>query len=197
LQTLMRVHHIHSGGIRTADDLTDPRRYMCFRISLRHVLSRNVQVKASIRPSTCSSQIQTWQRPVSSETGIQTGQEIRKTCAVRGLKDIVAMLGLEQLSRKTVMRSPRAAERFLTQPFSRLSSSADQRKTVSLKDSLDGCERILRDEFKIIPRGALYDRSNREAKKTIRSRSRTHKQNPPTTAAETSAENRTRVSHES
>jgi F-type H+-transporting ATPase subunit beta len=29
-------------------------------------------------------------------------------------------------------------------------------KTVSLKDSLDGCERILRDEFKDYPEAALY-----------------------------------------
>ncbi len=29
-------------------------------------------------------------------------------------------------------------------------------KLVSLKDSLDGCERILRDEFKDYPESALY-----------------------------------------
>ena len=31
-----------------------------------------------------------------------------------------------------------------------------QGKLVSLEDALDGCERILRDEFKDIPESALY-----------------------------------------
>jgi len=69
------------------------------------------------------------------------------------------MLGLEQLSpedRNAVARA-RRLERFLTQPFFTTEQfSGIKGKLVSLKDSLDGCERILRDEFKDYPESALY-----------------------------------------
>jgi F-type H+-transporting ATPase subunit beta len=69
------------------------------------------------------------------------------------------MLGLEQLSpedRNAVARA-RRLERFLTQPFFTTEQfSGIKGKLVSLKDSLDGCERILRDEFKDYPESTLY-----------------------------------------
>jgi F-type H+-transporting ATPase subunit beta len=87
-------------------------------------------------------------------------QEIRRTLAQYGeLKDIIAMLGLEQLSpedRKVVVRA-RLLERFLTQPFFTTEQFTGLTgKLVSLKDSLDGCERILHDEFKDYPESGLY-----------------------------------------
>jgi F-type H+-transporting ATPase subunit beta len=87
-------------------------------------------------------------------------QEIRKTLAqYETLKDIIAMLGLEQLApddRKVVARA-RRLERFLTQPFFATEKfSGIKGQMVSLKDSLDGCERILKDEFKDYPESALY-----------------------------------------
>jgi F-type H+-transporting ATPase subunit beta len=86
--------------------------------------------------------------------------DIRRTLAqYEDLKDIIAMLGLEQLApedRKIVARA-RRLERFLTQPFFATEQfSGIKGKLVSLKDSLDGCERILRDEFKDYPESALY-----------------------------------------
>jgi F-type H+-transporting ATPase subunit beta len=48
-------------------------------------------------------------------------------------------------------------ERFLTQPFFTTEQfSGLKGKLVSRKDALDGCERILRDEFKDYPEHALY-----------------------------------------
>jgi F-type H+-transporting ATPase subunit beta len=87
-------------------------------------------------------------------------QEIRRTLAQYAeLKDIIAMLGLEQLSpedRNVVVRA-RRLERFLTQPFFTTEQFTDIKgKLVSLKDTLDGCERILNDEFKDYPESALY-----------------------------------------
>ena len=87
-------------------------------------------------------------------------QEIRRTLAQYAeLKDIIAMLGLEQLSpedRKVVARA-RRLERFLTQPFFTTEQFTGLKgKLVSLEDALDGCERILRDEFKDYPESALY-----------------------------------------
>jgi F-type H+-transporting ATPase subunit beta len=87
-------------------------------------------------------------------------QEVRRTLAqYADLKDIIAMLGLEQLSpadRKVVARA-RRLERFLTQPFFTTEQFTGLAgKMVSLADSLDGCERILHDEFEDWPESALY-----------------------------------------
>jgi F-type H+-transporting ATPase subunit beta len=66
---------------------------------------------------------------------------------------------LEQLSledRQVVARA-RRLERFLTQPFFTTEQfSGIKGQLVSPKDALDGCERILRDEFKDYPEHALY-----------------------------------------
>jgi F-type H+-transporting ATPase subunit beta len=75
------------------------------------------------------------------------------------LKDIIAMLGLEQLAPedRNVVARARRLERFLTQPFFTTEQFTGLKgKLVSLKDSLDGCERILRDEFKDYAESALY-----------------------------------------
>jgi F-type H+-transporting ATPase subunit beta len=56
-----------------------------------------------------------------------------------------------------VVARARRLERFLTQPFFTTEQfSGIKGKLVSLKDALDGCERILRDEFKDYPESALY-----------------------------------------
>jgi F-type H+-transporting ATPase subunit beta len=56
-----------------------------------------------------------------------------------------------------VVARARRLERFLTQPFFATEQFCGIKgKLVSLKDALDGCERILRDEFKDIPESALY-----------------------------------------
>ncbi|KJS18423.1 MAG: ATP F0F1 synthase subunit beta [Peptococcaceae bacterium BRH_c4b] len=90
----------------------------------------------------------------------QTAQEIRKTLAsYRELKDIIAMLGLEELSledRKLVSRA-RRLERYLTQPFFTTEQfTGHEGKQVSLEDALDGCERILNDQFSGYPEKSLY-----------------------------------------
>jgi F-type H+-transporting ATPase subunit beta len=69
------------------------------------------------------------------------------------------MLGMEQLSPddRNVVGRARRLERFLTQPFFATEQfSGIKGKDVSLKDALDGCERILRDEFKDYPETARY-----------------------------------------
>lgn len=87
-------------------------------------------------------------------------QNIRRTLAqYEDLKDIIAMLGLEQLSPedRNVVARARRLERFLTQPFVVTEQfSGIEGKLVSLEDSLDGCERILNDEFKDYPESSLY-----------------------------------------
>ena len=145
-----------------ADDLTDPAAVHTFsHLSASIVLSRK-RASEGLYPAIdllqSSSKMAT--PGIVGERHYLLAQEIRKTLAqYEDLKDVIAMLGLEQLSpddRKVVARA-RRLERFLTQPFFATEQfSGIKGKLVSLKDSLDGCERILHDEFKDYPESALY-----------------------------------------
>jgi F-type H+-transporting ATPase subunit beta len=69
------------------------------------------------------------------------------------------MLGLEQLSPedRDVVARARRLERFFTQPFFTTEQFTGLTgKLVSLEDALDGCERILHDEFKDYSERSLY-----------------------------------------
>jgi len=68
------------------------------------------------------------------------------------------MLGLEQLSpedRKVVVRAACWSVSSRS-PFHDRTIYRPDRKTRQLKDALDGCERILHDEFKDYPESGLY-----------------------------------------
>ena len=145
-----------------ADDLTDPAAVHTFsHLSASIVLSRK-RASEGLYPAIdllqSSSRMAT--PGVVGERHYLVAQEIRHTQAqYEELKDIIAMLGLEQLSpddRKIVGRA-RRLERFLTQPFFTTEQfSGIAGKFVSLENSLDGCERILRDEFQELPESAFY-----------------------------------------
>ena len=145
-----------------ADDFTDPAAVHTFaHLSASIVLSRKRASEGffpAIDPLQSNSKMAT--PGIVGERHYALAQEIRRTLAQYSeLKDIIAMLGLEQLSpedRNVVVRA-RLLERFLTQPFFTTEQFTGLTgKLVSLKDSLDGCERILRDEFKDYPESALY-----------------------------------------
>jgi F-type H+-transporting ATPase subunit beta len=145
-----------------ADDFTDPAAVHTFsHLSASIVLSRKRASEGlypAIDPMQSSSTMAT--PGIVGDRHYLLAQEIRRTLAqYAGLKDIIAMLGLEQLSpedRKVVARA-RRLEHFLTQPFFTTEQFTGlQGKLVSLEDALDGCERILRDEFKDYPERALY-----------------------------------------
>ena len=145
-----------------ADDLTDPAAVHTFsHLSASIVLSRK-RASEGLYPAIdllqSSSKMST--PGIVGERHYLLAQEIRRTLAqYEDLKDVIAMLGLEQLSsddRKVVARA-RRLERFLTQPFFATEQfSGIEGKLVSLKDSLEGCERILLDEFENYPESALY-----------------------------------------
>jgi F-type H+-transporting ATPase subunit beta len=97
---------------------------------------------------------------IVGERHYRVAREIRRVLAqYEELKDIMAMLGLDQLSaedRNTVFRA-RRLERFLTQPFFTTEQFTGMKgKTVPLEQALEGCERILNDEFKDVQESALY-----------------------------------------
>jgi F-type H+-transporting ATPase subunit beta len=145
-----------------ADDLTDPAAVHTFsHLSASIVLSRK-RASEGLYPAVdllqSSSRMAT--PGIVGERHYSLAQEIRRTLAqYEELKDIIAMLGLEQLSPqdRAVVGRARRLERFLTQPFFTTEQfSGIKGKDVSLKDALDGCERILRDEFKDYPESVFY-----------------------------------------
>jgi F-type H+-transporting ATPase subunit beta len=164
-----RIANTHAGAITSiqavyvpADDLTDPAAVHVFsHLSASIVLSRK-RASEGLYPAIdllqSSSKMAT--PGIVGVRHYKVAQQIRRTLALyEDLKDVIAMLGLEQLSpedRRTVGRA-RRLERFLTQPFFATQQfSAIPGKLVSLADALDGCERILNDEFKDYPESALY-----------------------------------------
>ncbi|MCR4376422.1 MAG: F0F1 ATP synthase subunit beta [Acidobacteria bacterium] len=145
-----------------ADDFTDPAAVHTFsHLSASIVLSRKRASEGlypAIDPLQSSSKMAT--PTICGQRHYDLAQDIRQTLAqYAGLKDIIAMLGLEQLSpedRRVAARA-RRLERFLTQPFFTTEQFTGLTgKLVSLKDALDGCERILRDEFTDYSERALY-----------------------------------------
>jgi len=164
-----RIANTENGAITSiqavyvpADDLTDPAAVHTFaHLSASIVLSRKRASEGlfpAVDPLQSGSKMST--PGIVGERHYMLAQEIRRTLAqYENLKDIIAMLGLEQLSQedRNVVGRARRLERFLTQPFFTTEQfSGLQGKTVSLSDTLDGCERILRDEFKDVPESALY-----------------------------------------
>ena len=145
-----------------ADDMTDPAAVHTFsHLSASIVLSRK-RASEGLFPAVDLLQSNSTMATagIVGESHYRLAQQIRRTLAqYEDLKDIIAMLGLEQLSpedRKVVGRA-RQLERFLTQPFFTTEQfTGIKGKLVSRKDALDGCERILRDEFKDYPERALY-----------------------------------------
>ncbi|KAA3630238.1 MAG: F0F1 ATP synthase subunit beta [Proteobacteria bacterium] len=164
-----RIANTVSGAITSiqavyvpADDFTDPAAVHTFsHLSASMVLSRKRASEGlypAIDPLQSNSKMAT--PGIVGVRHYALAQEIRRTLAQYAeLKDIIAMLGLEQLSPqdRAVVARARRLERFLTQPFFTTEQFTGlPGKLVSLEESLDGCERILNDEFKDYPESALY-----------------------------------------
>jgi F-type H+-transporting ATPase subunit beta len=173
-----RIANTENGAITSiqavyvpADDFTDPAAVHTFsHLSASIVLSRKRASEGlypAIDPLQSSSTMAT--PGVVGERHYHLAQEIRRTLAQYAeLKDIIAMLGLEQLSpddRKVVGRA-RQLERFLTQPFFTTEQFTNLKgKLVSLEDALNGCEEILNDNFEDYPENAFYMIGNIEEAK--------------------------------
>ena len=145
-----------------ADDFTDPAAVHTFsHLSASIVLSRKRAGEGlypAIDPLQSSSKMAT--PGIVGERHYLLAQEIRKTLAQYAqLRDIIAMLGIEQLSveDRNVVARARRIERFLTQPFFTTEQFTGLKgRLVSREDALTGCERILNDEFTEYPENALY-----------------------------------------
>jgi F-type H+-transporting ATPase subunit beta len=145
-----------------ADDFTDPAAVHTFgHLSSSIVLSRKKASEGlypAIDPLASGSSMLV--PDVVGRKHYDVAREVRATLAsYEELKDIIAMLGMEELGRDdqlTVNRA-RRLERFLTQPFYVTEQFTNyEGKLVKLEDTLDGCARILDDEFRETPESALY-----------------------------------------
>lgn len=145
-----------------ADDFTDPAVINTFsHLSASVVLSRKKASEGlypAIDPLKSSSKMLS--EAIVGTRHYQIAQEIRRTLAeYEELKDIIAMLGIEELSleNKKIVYRARKLERFLTQPFVTTEAfSGIKGRTVGLKEALDGCEDILEDKYDDWPESSFY-----------------------------------------
>ncbi|MEA1889351.1 MAG: F0F1 ATP synthase subunit beta [Pseudomonadota bacterium] len=145
-----------------ADDLTDPSATHIFaHLSASIVLSRKRASQGlypAIDPLQTDSKMLT--PTVVGKRHYRVAQAVRSTLAeYDDLKDIISMLGIEELSRedRATVSKARRLERFLTQPFFTTEQFTGMTgKLVSLEESIEGCERILAGEFAEVSEKALY-----------------------------------------
>ncbi|MEO0927779.1 MAG: F0F1 ATP synthase subunit beta [Cyanobacteria bacterium J06643_13] len=156
-----------------ADDMTDPAAVHTFsHLSASIVLSRkrvSEGLYPAIDPLQSDSKMLTPQ--VVGDRHYKIAQAVRQTLAnYEELKDIIAMLGLEELaqSERNIVYRARRLERFLTQPFFTTEQFTGLAgKMVKLEDALSGCDRILNDEFSNISERSLYMIGNIDEVKAI------------------------------
>lgn len=145
-----------------ADDLTDPAPATTFaHLDATTVLSRNLAAKGiypAVDPlDSTSTMLQPW---ILGDDHYNTAQAVKKTLQrYKELQDIIAILGLDELSeedRLTVARA-RKVERFLSQPFFVAEVfTGSPGKYVSLADTIRGFKMILAGEGDSLPEQAFY-----------------------------------------
>jgi F-type H+/Na+-transporting ATPase subunit beta len=145
-----------------ADDFTDPAVTHTFtHLSASVVLSRDRASQGFYPAIDVLESTSTMLVPaIVGERHFRIAREVRETLArYDEVKDIISMLGVEELSRedRAIVNRARRLERFLTQPFfSTERFTGLEGQYVPLADALDGCARILADEFAEVPEGSLF-----------------------------------------
>ena len=164
-----RIASTRSGAITSiqavyvpADDFTDPAATHVFsHLSASVVLSRKRASEGfypAIDPLKSTSVM--LNPGIVGRRHYEIAQDVRRVLSeYEDLKDIIAMLGLEELStsdRATVARA-RRLERFLTQPFYTTEAfTGTPGKLVRLEETLQGCERLLAETHFQTPESAYY-----------------------------------------
>jgi len=145
-----------------ADDFTDPAAAHIFsHLSASVVLSRKRASEGlypAVDPLASSSVMLT--PNVVGQRHYDIARAVRRTLAeYDDLRDIISMLGIEELSAhdRAVVARARRLERFLTQPFATVSISTGKGgKMVPLEATLAGCETILSQTIFDKPESAYY-----------------------------------------
>ena len=145
-----------------ADDLTDPAPATTFaHLDATTVLSRNLAAKGiypAVDPlDSTSTMLQPW---ILGDDHYDTAQGVKQTLQrYKELQDIIAILGLDELSEedRLVVARARKVERFLSQPFFVAEVfTGSPGKYVSLAESIQGFKMILGGELDDLPEQAFY-----------------------------------------
>ncbi|MGF2736720.1 F0F1 ATP synthase subunit beta [Marinobacter sp. DUT-1] len=145
-----------------ADDLTDPSATHIFaHLTASIVLSRKRASQGlypAVDPLKTDSKMLT--PTIVGPRHYRVAQAVRSTLAeYEDLKDIISMLGMEELSRedRATVSKARRLERFLTQPFFTTGQFTGKGgRLLPLEKTIAGCERILAGEFEKVSEKALY-----------------------------------------
>jgi F-type H+-transporting ATPase subunit beta len=145
-----------------ADDLTDPAPATTFaHLDATTVLSRNLAAKGiypAVDPLDSTSTM--LQPGIVSEEHYELAETVKETLQrYKELQDIIAILGIDELSeedRMTVARA-RKVERFLSQPFFVAEIfTGSPGKYVSLEETIKGFKMVLNGELDDLPEQAFY-----------------------------------------
>nr|YP_009968311.1 ATP synthase CF1 beta subunit [Cyanidiococcus yangmingshanensis]QMX77412.1 ATP synthase CF1 beta subunit [Cyanidiococcus yangmingshanensis]UNJ16027.1 ATP synthase CF1 beta subunit [Cyanidioschyzonaceae sp. 3]WDB00482.1 ATP synthase CF1 beta subunit [Cyanidiococcus yangmingshanensis] len=145
-----------------ADDLTDPAPATTFaHLDATTVLSRNLAAKGiypAVDPlDSTSTMLQPY---IVGDVHYQTASRVKQTLQrYKELQDIIAILGLDELSEedRLLVARARKIERFLSQPFFVAEVfTGSPGKYVSLEESIKGFKMILDGELDDLPEQAFY-----------------------------------------
>ena len=145
-----------------ADDLTDPAPATTFtHLDATTVLSRQIAEQGlypAVDPLDSTSRLLDPQ--IVGERHYEVATEVVRVLQVyKSLQDIIAILGMDELSEedKKIVARARKLQRFLTQPFT-VSEVFTGRKglTVDLEDTIEGCAGILDGKYDDLPEQALF-----------------------------------------
>ena len=152
-----------------ADDMTDPA--VCAILSHLDtivILSRDQASKGiypAVDPLRSSSKLM--DKHALGERHYLIAEGVREHLArYHELEDIIAMLGIEELSevdRRIVMRA-RKLQRYLTQPFKVLAQQGQQGVSVPLEQTLTDCEAFLQGKYDDITEQQCYMRGSMQEK---------------------------------
>jgi F-type H+-transporting ATPase subunit beta len=145
-----------------ADDLTDPAPATAFaHLDATTVLSRQI-VEMGIYPAVdpLDSNSTLLDPRVVGEEHYEVARETQRILQrYNDLKDIIAILGMEELSEedKQVVTRARKIQRFLSQPFFVAETfTGTPGKFVKIQDTIDGFKQLISGELDDLPEQALY-----------------------------------------
>jgi F-type H+-transporting ATPase subunit beta len=149
-----------------ADDLTDPAPATAFaHLDATTVLSRAISelgIYPAVDPLDSTSTM--LDPAIVGEHHYKIARRVQQTLQkYRDLQDIIAILGMDELSEddKLTVARARKIQRFLSQPFFVASQfTGSEGKLVSLKDTIAGFEEILDGKLDHLPEQAFYMRGN-------------------------------------
>jgi F-type H+-transporting ATPase subunit beta len=168
-----RIASSHSGGITAvqavyvpADDMTDPAvSAILSHLDTSVILSRDQAGKGiypALDPLESGSRLM--DRHTLGDRHYAIAEGVREHLArYRELEDIIAMLGIAELSPRdrTVVLRARRLQQYLTQPFHVSAGyTGVAGASVPLRDTLDDCEALLRGDFDEVPEARCYMRGS-------------------------------------